>query len=156
MTTRSLQWAFLAPVLPPALRDVGEPRPERTLPGPSTKEGPDDEQTAARDAQLVTVIGHALLEVLTDRRPVWQLARWIAPDSLDQLAAAIRTGRWTQARLLSARASRTGADKLLGRVRFDCDGRALTGCLRIQLGEDGWRCTHFTLLLPGGRVRTDV
>jgi hypothetical protein len=155
MTVETLQWTFLASALPVAERDTCTPDttvPHRR-PSPSVESlGAPDASTG--DTELVAAIGRALLEVLTGRRPVTQLSRWIAPESLDRLAAAIRVGRWTRVRLRSSRASRTGENGLLGRCCFECDGRPMVGSMRVEVRGRRWRCTHFTLLLPGSQVRT--
>jgi hypothetical protein len=163
MTADTLQWTFLAPSLPPARRDtcdhaadepVAPPMPEPS--GIRIRELEDDLPATTQDDDLVAAIGHALLEVLTGHRAVWQLARWIDPESLDRLAAAIRVGRWTQAHLRSARASRVSPDDVLGRVCLECDGHPLTGCLRLRRLDDRWQCTQFALLLPGSQMRTNT
>ncbi|MCL1841168.1 MAG: Rv3235 family protein [Propionibacteriaceae bacterium] len=157
MTADTVQWTFLTPSLPPALRETCD---RMTAPASAVAVARmvtrQPAQACDPDADMVTAIGHALLEVLTGRRAVWQLARWIAPESLDQLAATIRVGRWTRARLRSVRTSRVGTDDLLGRLRFECDGHPMIGCLRIQLREGRWHCTQFVLLLPGSQVRTST
>ena len=156
MTVDMLEWSFLAAALPDALRDTCPDLPPsfHWHPRATTTDGGDTAPTAG-DEQLVTALGHAMLEVLSGRRATAQLARWIAPDSLDRLGAAIRLGQWRHARLRSARASRSGAEGVLGRLCFECDGRPLVGCLRIQVRDDRWRCTHFTLLLPGSQLHSD-
>ena len=157
MTVDVLEWSFLAPALPPALRDTWPDMPSQIPWRAGIADAPDGDDLGptADDEQLVTALGHALLEVLTGRRPTTQLARWIAPDSLDRLTATIRMGQWTQAQLRSARVSRTGSDGVLGRLSFECDGRPLVGCVRIQVRDNRWRCTHFALMLPGSQMRTE-
>ena len=153
MSTPTLEWTFLTPILPPLQRGILAPSRPAGAPEQAPSAAPPAGEADVSQA-LVEALGQALAEVLCGRRPTTQLSRWVAGPSLGRLTAAVRLNGWRKVTVSTTRASRHDGGDIWGRVRFDCDGRPLTATLWLRQVSQRWRCLQAELLLPGAHLRS--
>lgn len=94
----------------------------------------------------------ALLEVHTGRRPLAQLAGWLAPPLYHALRVRTRASG-TRYRLRHVHICRPSQDTVEVCGTANSYGRASAVAARFERGSEGWRCTSFTVLAPRGPKR---
>lgn len=94
----------------------------------------------------------ALLEVHTGRRPLAQLAGWLAPALYHALRVRTRANG-TRYRLRHVHICRPSQDTIEVCGTAHAYGRASAVAARFERGGQGWRCTSFTVLAPRAATR---
>lgn len=130
--------------------------PQETIP-PSQPPLPletDDEPAYTVEANMPAaveqaVIGmvQAVIEALQGRRPVMQLARWVAPDVLATIGHLNRARPNTALRFRSARLQQATAGAVEAAVHLLVAGRSRAAALRLVCYEGRWLCTRFETAL---------
>lgn len=95
------------------------------------------------------VIGmvQVVIEALQGRRPVSQLARWVAPDVIATIGHLHRAGPSGAVRFRSARLQQSRAGTIEAAVHLLVSGRSRAAALRLVRHDDRWLCTRFEAAL---------
>ncbi len=138
---------------PPA-RLLVEPR--ETIPPaqpPLPLESDDDPQYTvesgmpAATEQAVIGMVQVVIEALQGRRPVMQLARWVAPDVLATIGHLHRACPHTVVKFRSARLQQATAGAVEAAVHLLVAGNSRAAALRLVQYEGRWLCTRFETAL---------
>lgn len=99
------------------------------------------------DGQAVIGLIQVVIEALQGRRPLTQLARWVAPDVVDTIGHLSRARPLTPVLFHSARLQQTRTGTIEAAIHLRIAGRSRAAAMRLVSYEGRWLCTRFETAL---------